>query len=48
MAKHTKVTFPDKKMALDMCLAALKAKGCRVVDYWREGGQWVFKLMVRA
>lgn len=47
MPKQTKlVAFPDKPGALDMCLTALKSKGGKVLDYWRSGRQWVFKLMV--
>ena len=44
MPSHRLVAFPDKKDALGACLRALKEKGARVLDYWRQDGQWVFKL----
>ncbi len=46
MKTHKLVAFPDKKYSLDLCLTALKSKGGKVLDYWRQGGQWVFKLSV--
>lgn len=42
--KSRLVAFPDKKGSLDMCLTKLKEKGVKVVDYWRQDGQWIFKV----
>ncbi len=46
MPSHKLVSFPDKKGTLDKCLTALKAKGAKVLDYYRRDGQWVFKILV--
>ena len=48
MAKHEIFTVLDKPQALDRTLVALKAADRRVLDFWRFGRRWVFKLMVAA
>lgn len=52
-SRHLFATKPDSyrvgpkgvDSGLDKALAAFARDGARVLDFWRSGGRWVFKLM---
>lgn len=46
--RHEFVTIADRAGALDHQLTVFLRRGRHVLDFWRQRGRWVFKLMVGA
>ena len=46
MAKHEIFTVLDKPQALDRTLVGAQGRRSAVLDFWRFGRRWVFKLSV--